>query len=163
MPRSRSPKYNSTPIRRTAKYLHTMVGAGTSPKSGASPRGGSANSPNTGGHSSPRSPRQLEAAEPLEVLLTHVSMDKISGSHFGRLEKMRRGKRRTMRKLHLGSLNLNGPDAELSFYRASSTASVSSSILEYRTIRGRTYHSERHDTQYFTPNDQRQSENVEIT
>ncbi|EGU73214.1 hypothetical protein FOXB_16275 [Fusarium oxysporum f. sp. conglutinans Fo5176] len=35
-------------------------------------------------------------------------------------------------------------------------------ILEYRTIQGRTYHSEKHDTQYFTPNDDRQSESLDI-
>lgn len=45
---------------------------------------------------------------------------------------------------------------------ASSTASVSSSILEYRTINGRTFHSERHNTEYFTPNDERQTESLDI-
>ncbi|KAK4207959.1 S-adenosyl-L-methionine-dependent methyltransferase [Rhypophila decipiens] len=50
-----------------------------------------------------------------------------------------------------------GGDAE------SSTASVSSSILEYRKIHGRTFHSDRYDSQYWTPNDERQSENVDIT
>nr|XP_036580010.1 Phosphoethanolamine N-methyltransferase 3-like protein 1 [Colletotrichum truncatum]KAF6787766.1 Phosphoethanolamine N-methyltransferase 3-like protein 1 [Colletotrichum truncatum] len=46
---------------------------------------------------------------------------------------------------------------------ANSTASITSSILEYRTIQGRRYHSERHDTRYFTPNDDQQSESVDIT
>ncbi|PKS06366.1 hypothetical protein jhhlp_007114 [Lomentospora prolificans] len=48
-------------------------------------------------------------------------------------------------------------------YSSSSTASVASSILEYRTIHGRTYHNEKHyNTQYFTPNDERQSESLDI-
>ncbi|KAI8675416.1 hypothetical protein NCS57_00442700 [Fusarium keratoplasticum] len=45
---------------------------------------------------------------------------------------------------------------------ASSTASISSSILEYRTIHGRTFHSEKHNTQYFTPNDEKQNESLDI-
>ncbi|KAK0701214.1 S-adenosyl-L-methionine-dependent methyltransferase [Apiosordaria backusii] len=37
---------------------------------------------------------------------------------------------------------------------ASSTASLTSSIFAYRTLHGRTYHSDRHtDAQYWTPND----------
>ncbi|KAK0722047.1 S-adenosyl-L-methionine-dependent methyltransferase [Lasiosphaeria miniovina] len=45
----------------------------------------------------------------------------------------------------------------------SSTASISSSILEYRAIQGRTFHSARHPTEYFTPNDDRQQESVDLT
>ncbi|KAK4448764.1 S-adenosyl-L-methionine-dependent methyltransferase [Podospora aff. communis PSN243] len=45
----------------------------------------------------------------------------------------------------------------------SSTASVSSSILQYRTIKGRTYHSERHNSDYYAPNDERQNDSVDIT
>lgn len=45
----------------------------------------------------------------------------------------------------------------------SSTASVASSILNYRTIHGRTFHSEKYSTEYFTPNDDQQSESVDIT
>jgi hypothetical protein len=45
----------------------------------------------------------------------------------------------------------------------SSTASVSSSILQYRTIKGRTYHSDRHNSDYYAPNDERQNESVDIT
>lgn len=45
----------------------------------------------------------------------------------------------------------------------SSTASVSSSIIDYRTLRGRTYHSERHNTDYYAPNDDRQNQSVDIT
>ncbi|KAK3313025.1 S-adenosyl-L-methionine-dependent methyltransferase [Apodospora peruviana] len=45
----------------------------------------------------------------------------------------------------------------------SSTASLSSSILEYRTINGRTFHSDRvTDGQYWTPNDERQNESMDI-
>ncbi|KAK4448001.1 Phosphomethylethanolamine N-methyltransferase [Podospora aff. communis PSN243] len=39
---------------------------------------------------------------------------------------------------------------------ASSTASLSASIFEYRTLHGRTYHSDRNtDAEYWTPNDER--------
>ncbi|KAK4239582.1 Phosphomethylethanolamine N-methyltransferase [Achaetomium macrosporum] len=46
---------------------------------------------------------------------------------------------------------------------ASSTASLSASILEYRTLHGRTYHSDKiTDAQYWTPNDERQMEASDI-
>ncbi|KAK1763387.1 S-adenosyl-L-methionine-dependent methyltransferase [Phialemonium atrogriseum] len=45
---------------------------------------------------------------------------------------------------------------------ASSTASISSSILNYRTINGRTYHSERGNAQYWTPNDDKHNESMDI-
>jgi SAM-dependent methyltransferase len=46
---------------------------------------------------------------------------------------------------------------------ASSTASLSASVLEYRTIHGRTYHSERGvDAQSWTPNDGKQNESMDI-
>jgi len=45
----------------------------------------------------------------------------------------------------------------------SSTASVASSILRYRMIQGRTYHSERHDTDYWTPNDEQQSDSIDLS
>ncbi|KAJ9157361.1 Phosphoethanolamine N-methyltransferase 3-like protein 1 [Pleurostoma richardsiae] len=54
-------------------------------------------------------------------------------------------------------------DSALGEDDVSSTASVSSDILNYRTIQGRTFHSERQDTEYFTPNDDKQSESVDIT
>ncbi|KAK1781460.1 S-adenosyl-L-methionine-dependent methyltransferase [Copromyces sp. CBS 386.78] len=45
----------------------------------------------------------------------------------------------------------------------SSTASISSSILQYRTINGRTYHSDSvTDTSYWGPNDQKQNEMLDI-
>ncbi|KAH7271841.1 S-adenosyl-L-methionine-dependent methyltransferase [Fusarium solani] len=59
----------------------------------------------------------------------------------------------------------DSPPAELTEFprdNASSTASISSSILEYRTIHGRTFHSEKHNTQYFTPNDEKQNESLDI-
>ncbi|RBR26405.1 uncharacterized protein FIESC28_00810 [Fusarium coffeatum] len=49
-----------------------------------------------------------------------------------------------------------GTDAE------SSTASITSSILHYRTINGRTYHSERGNAAYWGSNDERQSEAMDI-
>uniref|UniRef100_A0A0D2Y5U3 Methyltransferase type 11 domain-containing protein n=1 Tax=Fusarium oxysporum (strain Fo5176) TaxID=660025 RepID=A0A0D2Y5U3_FUSOF len=50
-----------------------------------------------------------------------------------------------------------GDDAE------SSTVSISSSILEYRKSQGRTFHSERYNTEYFTPNDEQQRDSIGIT
>lgn len=40
-------------------------------------------------------------------------------------------------------------DSTLGDDAASSTASISSSILQYRTINGRTYHSDRGNSQYW--------------
>ncbi|KAI8712342.1 hypothetical protein NCS52_01332000 [Fusarium sp. LHS14.1] len=45
---------------------------------------------------------------------------------------------------------------------ASSTASLSSSILQYRTIHGRTYHSDRGNAEYWASNDERQNEALDI-
>ncbi|KAI1393036.1 S-adenosyl-L-methionine-dependent methyltransferase [Hypoxylon trugodes] len=45
---------------------------------------------------------------------------------------------------------------------ASSTASLSASILEYRVIHGRTYHSERGNAQSWNPNDALHDESMEI-
>ncbi|KAL2017405.1 hypothetical protein VTK56DRAFT_2207 [Thermocarpiscus australiensis] len=56
-------------------------------------------------------------------------------------------------------------DADSSYEEdiVSSTASLSSSILEYRTIQGRTFHSERSWTaRYWGPNDERQNECMDI-
>ncbi|KAG4277631.1 hypothetical protein FPRO04_07408 [Fusarium proliferatum] len=44
----------------------------------------------------------------------------------------------------------------------SSTASISSSILNYRTINGRTFHSERGNATYWGSNDERQSDAMDI-
>ncbi|GAB1320927.1 hypothetical protein MFIFM68171_11137 [Madurella fahalii] len=54
-------------------------------------------------------------------------------------------------------------DSSLGDDAASSTASLTSSILEYRTLHGRTYHSDRvTDADYWTPNDQRQMEAADV-
>ncbi|KAM0430082.1 hypothetical protein ACHAPT_006088 [Fusarium lateritium] len=45
---------------------------------------------------------------------------------------------------------------------ASSTTSVTSSILEYRTVHGRRYHSDRGDAAYWAPNDEQQNESMDI-
>ncbi|KAJ4252882.1 hypothetical protein NW762_010788 [Fusarium torreyae] len=44
----------------------------------------------------------------------------------------------------------------------SSTASITSSILKYRTILGRTFHSEQGDAHYWGTNDDRQNEAMDI-
>ncbi|KAI0172708.1 S-adenosyl-L-methionine-dependent methyltransferase [Hypoxylon sp. FL1284] len=54
-------------------------------------------------------------------------------------------------------------DSALGDDAASSTNSITASILEYRTIQGRTYHSEKHNSSYFTPNDEQQLQSVDIT
>jgi hypothetical protein len=46
--------------------------------------------------------------------------------------------------------------------RAGSTASVASSILEYRSYRGRAYHSKTHDSRYFVPTDDLSLDNFDI-
>ncbi|KAI1083005.1 S-adenosyl-L-methionine-dependent methyltransferase [Whalleya microplaca] len=54
-------------------------------------------------------------------------------------------------------------DSALGDDAASTTASLSSSILEYRTLNGRTYHSERHgEGKYWGPNDDRQNEAMDM-
>ncbi|RYO76363.1 hypothetical protein DL766_006674 [Monosporascus sp. MC13-8B] len=54
-------------------------------------------------------------------------------------------------------------DSSLGYDTASTTASLSSSIMDYRTIHGRTYHSEKHGTAYWGPNDERQNEALDIS
>ncbi|KAJ3524446.1 hypothetical protein NM208_g12058 [Fusarium decemcellulare] len=53
-------------------------------------------------------------------------------------------------------------DSALGSDDASSTASLTSSILHYRTRQGRTYHSERGNANYWAPNDNSQNESVDI-
>ncbi|RYP93427.1 hypothetical protein DL770_000470 [Monosporascus sp. CRB-9-2] len=53
-------------------------------------------------------------------------------------------------------------DSALGHDTASTTASLSASIMDYRTIHGRTYHSEKHGTVYWGPNDERQNEALDI-
>ncbi|KAF5537535.1 methyltransferase [Fusarium mexicanum] len=45
---------------------------------------------------------------------------------------------------------------------AESTASMTSSILSYRTIQGRTFHSERGNAQYWAANDEQQNESMDV-
>ncbi|RSL49182.1 hypothetical protein CEP54_012556 [Fusarium duplospermum] len=45
---------------------------------------------------------------------------------------------------------------------AESTTSISDSVLQYRTIHGRTYHSERGNAQYWGSNDEQQNESMDI-
>ncbi|KAI1765034.1 S-adenosyl-L-methionine-dependent methyltransferase [Hypoxylon sp. FL1150] len=61
--------------------------------------------------------------------------------------------------------DFDGSDADsaLGDDLASSTNSITSSIYEYRAIKGRTYHSERHDSKYFAPNDEQQMASQDIT
>ncbi|KAI5459529.1 S-adenosyl-L-methionine-dependent methyltransferase [Mariannaea sp. PMI_226] len=53
-------------------------------------------------------------------------------------------------------------DSALGTDDESTTASLSSSILHYRTINGRTYHSERGNSLYWGSNDERQSDVMDI-
>ncbi|KAM5386936.1 hypothetical protein ACJZ2D_000229 [Fusarium nematophilum] len=53
-------------------------------------------------------------------------------------------------------------DSALVTEAASSTASVASSILEYRKFKGRAYHSARHESDYFVPTDEQTLENFDI-
>lgn len=48
-------------------------------------------------------------------------------------------------------------------YSGSSAGSIAESIFEYRTIQGRTFHSDKHNSLYFTPNDEQQLQSVDIT
>ncbi|CVK98103.1 related to TAM domain methyltransferase [Fusarium mangiferae] len=56
----------------------------------------------------------------------------------------------------------NDADSAIGEDRADSTASITSSILRYRTIRGRTYHSERGDAFYWGANDQSQNDAMDV-
>ncbi|EFX01042.1 methyltransferase type 12 [Grosmannia clavigera kw1407] len=53
-------------------------------------------------------------------------------------------------------------DSALGDDAASSTASITSSILQYRTINGRTYHSDMGNNNYWGANDERQNETLDI-
>ncbi|KAI5926929.1 S-adenosyl-L-methionine-dependent methyltransferase [Camillea tinctor] len=54
-------------------------------------------------------------------------------------------------------------DSALGDDNASSTASLSASILEYRTLHGRTYHSLRGNAEYWGPNDDLAGESMDLT
>ncbi|RYP09317.1 hypothetical protein DL764_001364 [Monosporascus ibericus] len=53
-------------------------------------------------------------------------------------------------------------DSAYEFDNASSTASLTASILEYRTVHGRTFHSERGNAQSWNPNDARHMESMDL-
>ncbi|RGP71905.1 hypothetical protein FSPOR_3020 [Fusarium sporotrichioides] len=53
-------------------------------------------------------------------------------------------------------------DSSLGSDADSSTASMNSSILNYRTIKGRTYHSERGNAEYWASNDDQQNEAMDM-
>ncbi|KAK5653706.1 hypothetical protein OQA88_8737 [Cercophora sp. LCS_1] len=61
-----------------------------------------------------------------------------------------------------GDIDGGDADSALGEDVAESTASLTSSILRYRTIHGRTYHSERGNAQYWGSNDERQSDALDI-
>ncbi|KAM0186346.1 hypothetical protein ACHAPI_011767 [Fusarium lateritium] len=65
-----------------------------------------------------------------------------------------------------GSEDGNGEediDSSLGDDAATSTASISSSILEYRSFQGRTFHSDKYNMDHLTPNDEQQRESIDIT
>ncbi|RYP45665.1 hypothetical protein DL768_008009 [Monosporascus sp. mg162] len=53
-------------------------------------------------------------------------------------------------------------DSAYEFDNASSTASLTASILEYRTVHGRTFHSERGNAQAWNPNDAQHEESMDL-
>ncbi|RYP12974.1 hypothetical protein DL767_011000 [Monosporascus sp. MG133] len=53
-------------------------------------------------------------------------------------------------------------DSAYEFDNASSTASLTASILEYRTVHGRTFHSERGNAQSWNPNDAQHEESMDL-
>ncbi|KAL2177344.1 S-adenosyl-L-methionine-dependent methyltransferase [Thermothelomyces heterothallicus CBS 202.75] len=57
---------------------------------------------------------------------------------------------------------INDADSSYDSEIASSTNSLTSSILAYRTINGRTYHSDRTPAEYWGPNDEKQAECMDI-
>ncbi|KAI1384779.1 S-adenosyl-L-methionine-dependent methyltransferase [Hypoxylon trugodes] len=54
-------------------------------------------------------------------------------------------------------------DSAVGVDSVSSSNSITASIMEYRNIKGRTYHSAKHESKYFTPNDEQQMESQDIT
>ncbi|KAK5662308.1 hypothetical protein OQA88_8214 [Cercophora sp. LCS_1] len=64
-------------------------------------------------------------------------------------------------KIEAGPLADNYDPAESDV--ESSTASISSSILEYRALHGRTFHSARHQTEYYAPIDGQQQQSIDLS
>ncbi|KAF5024547.1 hypothetical protein F66182_3310 [Fusarium sp. NRRL 66182] len=61
-----------------------------------------------------------------------------------------------------GSIARNDADSAIGEEDADSTASITSSILEYRTIRGRTFHSEIGNAFYWGSNDEGQNDTMDV-
>ncbi|KAH7120643.1 S-adenosyl-L-methionine-dependent methyltransferase [Dactylonectria macrodidyma] len=61
-----------------------------------------------------------------------------------------------------GEEDASEADSSFGDDNGSSTASLSSSILEYRVINGRTYHAERGDAQYWASNDAKANESLDV-
>ncbi|OTA62902.1 S-adenosyl-L-methionine-dependent methyltransferase [Hypoxylon sp. EC38] len=59
--------------------------------------------------------------------------------------------------------DLDDVDSALGDDASSIIHSITSSVLNYRTIQGRTFHSEKHNSMYFIPNDEQQLQSVDIT
>jgi len=70
----------------------------------------------------------------------------------------------TLSPEHLAAADVQNDDADSALGEdlAESTASLSASILEYRTIQGRRFHSERGNALYWGTNDERQSDALDI-
>ncbi|KAH7629602.1 S-adenosyl-L-methionine-dependent methyltransferase [Sordaria sp. MPI-SDFR-AT-0083] len=120
-----------------AKKAQSHLPEATSPTA-QSPKG-NAKSPTPGPASptpGPASPAAVHAGEPTDLL---------SGAHWGELEIP------------------DDNDSTLVSDAESSTASITSTILDYRTISGRTYHSDAvTDSEYWGPNDEKANEVLDI-
>ncbi|KAM0234168.1 hypothetical protein ACHAPO_006549 [Fusarium lateritium] len=62
-----------------------------------------------------------------------------------------------------GQSEVDDGDSSFQSDASSSTASVSESILEYRRIHGRTYHSDKYRSEHVFPNDEQQMECVDLS
>ncbi|KAL3589678.1 hypothetical protein FPOAC2_11852 [Fusarium poae] len=62
-----------------------------------------------------------------------------------------------------GQPEIDDGDSSFQSDASSSTASVSESILEYRRIHGRTYHSDKYRSEHVFPNDEQQMECVDLS
>ncbi|KIL94198.1 methyltransferase [Fusarium avenaceum] len=62
----------------------------------------------------------------------------------------------------IADIDGNDRDSVITSNTVESTASITSSILSYRTIQGRTFHSERGNAHYWASNDEQQNESMDI-
>ncbi|KAH7635576.1 S-adenosyl-L-methionine-dependent methyltransferase [Sordaria sp. MPI-SDFR-AT-0083] len=112
----------------------------------ASPKG-EAKSPTPG----PASPVQATSPTPGPAAPGTAASGLLSGAHWADIGLPEEGAE-------------NDWDSTLGNDTESSTASISSSILKYRTINGRTYHSDSvTDGEYWGPNDEKQNEMLDIS